>query len=186
MGYILKLDQRRRHEPPEAKQKKTISSRVAPLVRNLSNPRIIVPSLDWKLLRHVAISKEAEAVLERVQELDGDSAYPPVRLCLAELNKGETASTAEGVQFLKRWDTFYATVPEFIGFLRASVFRTAFADRTIVALGTHLRDEFDQREALAFEHHSKSDTGTLFTVFAERIRRDWLLLIVAQGRVAKP
>lgn len=185
VGYVIKLDQRRRHKCREAEKKKIILSKSMPLVKNLSNPRIIIPKFDWELLRHVTVSEEAAVALEKTRKLDGDSAYRPIRLCLAELDRGETATVVEAHRFLKKYNTRYATAPELIGFLYASVFREAFADRVIVALGTHLRDEFDHREALAFTYHSKDKVGALFILFAERIRHDWLLLIAAEGAIVK-
>lgn len=185
MGYVVKLDQRRRHKCEEMEKKKISLSKAVPLIKNVSNPQIIIPKLDWELLRHVTISEKAVNALKKTRELDGDSAYRPIRLCLAELDRGKTATVTDAHRFLKKYNMRYATAPEFVDFLRASVFREAFVDRVIVALGTHLRDDFDHREALAFIYHSKDKVGTLFTLFAERIRHNWLLLIAVEGAMTK-
>ena len=96
MGALVKLDQKRRKHVIPTRIRVTTKGNFVPLIGNVTNPQIVLPRLDINILRGVHISDEAEMGIASVQESDGDAAYRPVRLLLAQLMREETATAAEG------------------------------------------------------------------------------------------
>ena len=182
MGALVKLDQKRRKRVLPTRIRITTKGNFVPLIQNVTNPQIVLPRLDINILRGVHISDEVEMGIASVQESDGDAAYRPVRLLLAQLMREETATPYQAKKYLEKHDSRFATVPEMIGYIQSSSPRLS---QTIVSLGTNLRDEFDHRQALAFEYSRPEGCGILYCVFAERIRPEWLLLIVAERAMRK-
>jgi hypothetical protein len=187
MGYLVKLDQRRRK--PHKDAVKNVEARLMhyrqlpPLMRNITNPRIVIPRLGTESIRNLEISDGATHALLELLEREGDSAYKPTRLCLAELDREETATPYAGSAFLKKHGCRYATAPDLLGFLQLGTTTDMYDGAWVVALGTHIRDKFDHRYALAFCVDRIARKTILDMLFAERIRPDWLILIAAEAPV---